>query len=326
MINKSFIYSFILMLLISFLYPKLIFALPSENEADKRAGHSDLTEMSSKIKQKVNDADFNRSIGSNITIMQESNVSEDDAVGGGLKGARHFYRSDGTGYLGFFQTAKDRASDLYNSIMKYYCTYENYTDADAWNDFGSPLHLLQDMSSSAHSLDVSHIAGDYYEQYVQDNWELWSDTTIIGYDLSGETPIAILGPLPDEGKIKKPSGEYYSGLKEYLEDLMSDDPEDPNDPYMPYSSDDYQFSGIDTYMESLARTSRGYNAYDPNVYYESMPYEEIRNSAETLLPMAMLYGAGFIDTLWDDMQHADSGGMICKVTPQNITNLPGKQL
>ena len=112
-----------------------VFALPAESVP----GNNDLARMSSEIKY-----DLGGSLRDEM-----NNMSEDDLLVNHLKGAGHFY---GFGYLGHFQSAKDRAKEPFTDAMENYRIEEI---APGWNqksleEIGYILHLLEDMINHSH--------------------------------------------------------------------------------------------------------------------------------------------------------------------------------
>ncbi|NWF51912.1 MAG: hypothetical protein HXY47_02400, partial [Nitrospirae bacterium] len=220
-----------------------------------------------------------------------ANVSEDNLFGSGLSGAKHFYDPvSGSGWLGIFQNAKDRANDFYKSGIKKYCDKNN--KKAAWEKFGHALHLLQDMAVPAHTNNVTHIfPPDSFEKYVAENWDVWSKDT------------------PDEGKIIKghdSSGNpiYYNGLKDFLENYIKE---------FPYNKSVYQLSNPSEYINTLSKISHDLpvdkrNKILINNLEKEISWEDRRKNAEILLPLALMYGAGLINTFWADVTDEKGGG------------------
>ena len=155
------------------------YSLPSSTNA----GHSDLARMSAKIKHELSQKGDSRlsdaidGIFGNLDQMQKSfsaaDVSEDNPAS---NGTLHFYDpATGLGYLGMPFNAKDRAGEFYRSSITDYCVgqYENDNKSakKAWDELGTAEHLLQDMTTPAHTRNLSHITGDSYEAYVARNWD-----------------------------------------------------------------------------------------------------------------------------------------------------------
>lgn len=204
-----------------------ISALPSENNA----GHADISDLSNDIKKQahVNDKNFLNKVVPFKDTIRNADMNEDRPQ---VNGALHFYDpTTGEGYLGIFPNARDRANDFFNSGIDAYCNSNNRTVA--WDKLGHALHLLQDMTTPAHTNDISHIEGDSFEDYVYRNWNHWDTEPVIlryEYDIMGNK-IPIYSPLPDDAKIIKNFDSngpvYYSGLKDYLDSYRINHPYDP---------------------------------------------------------------------------------------------------
>ena len=246
---------FLLILLFAIISAPFLFhidkshALPSNPDINNNAGHKGLAKMSIDIKETLPESQSNGLMQQLIKYYDTihiSNVSEDGAVG--MYGALHFYDpASGEGLLGIFPNAKDNAYDWYNQALSGYCFSKQNglpSKGGEWNAFGHVLHLMQDMTTPAHTNNNAHIsAADSYEKYVADNWDQWATSTL------------------DEGKIQKTdeigypvtdnnfSPVYYSGLKEYLEDYISK-------PYHKYYQSTYMFNGAESYFDYLARDSK----------------------------------------------------------------------
>lgn len=289
MLNRSLI-SFMQLFILLHFGINTVYALPS----DTKAGHSDLTAMSADIKRNLDESNKNgltEALGGNNSAsfnksLSAASVAEDDKLGGGLGGARHFYDpTTGKGYLDF-QNAKDRAAEMYKQAVLNGCIGGIQKDPNyskkAWDDFGHVLHLLQDMTAPAHTNDLSHITGDSYESYVDDNWDHWNENT------------------PDSGKIQKSDGTYYNGLKDFLQDY-------PNN--YPYNPAEFKLPDLSSYMDYLANQS--HDSYvDKSLGYTNSPltYSELCANAKKLLPSALMYGAGLINTFWDKVNPNKSSG------------------
>ena len=175
-------------------------ALPSESDA----GHLDLSNMSSDIKNSLTESKtnglrdamnhFSGGLDGFKQFISSADVSEDDPQ---IKGALHFYDpATGYGFLGLFPNARNRSHDFYRNAVINYCA--NHAYATAWDRLGHAMHLLQDMTTPAHTNNESHIfPPDTYEEYVRLNWDQWDSAT------------------PDEGKIIKEDGKGQRGCQAF---------------------------------------------------------------------------------------------------------------
>ncbi|MFH1702033.1 MAG: hypothetical protein ABIB41_01205, partial [Nitrospirota bacterium] len=303
-----------------------LFALPSDPDIEgKEAGHAGLTKMSIEIKRNLPESEKNGlrdamggeeedKIRAFKYFLSSANVSEDGFPG--LRGALHFYDpTTGKGYLGIFPSAKKIANDWYKLAIDDYCyaLQNGFSSKSAWADFGHVMHPLQDMTTPPHTNNVSHIVSDSYENYVRDNWDSWQTDAILGYEynpITGEYD-PIKGHLPDEAKIVKnydSNGNpiYYTGIKEFLETQVNK-----------YDPSKHQLSDISSYIDLLAQISHNSPVDKPKMLpelsKEQISWAERRQNAEKLLPLALLYGAGLINTFWKDISTPTGGiPIICK--------------
>jgi hypothetical protein len=128
----------------------------------------------------------------------------------------------------------------------------------------------------------------------------------VGYEYNKylDKDMPIYGPLPESAKIIKSLDAngpvYYTGLREYIETFMGND---ANDKPKYYSSETYQLKNIDAYFDKLALSSSQMpvdkSAVDRNI---PITWGQRRDNAEKLLPEALLYGAGLINTFWNQVQ------------------------
>lgn len=279
--NKPFInYVAILFFIVCLVFPLNIHAFPSDSTMKNKAGHADLSQMSSDIKSKVHkgEATFEKSFNEDSQkAKQNSNVSEDGASG--LLGFFHFYDPDnGNGYLGLATSAKDTARKWHKQALWDYCYAKknNLSSKGGWSDFGHAEHLMQDMLTPAHTNNVSHISGDSFEEYVKNNWDAWDPAT------------------PDEGKIPG-----YSGLKDFLGNYAKNNP---------YNPSEHQLNTIPEYFDKLAKESKNspvdkwtYDINSDTFTREDISWSQKRDNAKNLLPKAMMYGAGLINKFWKDV-------------------------
>jgi len=298
---------------------KVLFALPSGSPPRNIAGHWDLTQMSSDIKYALPESETNglKSVMDSFpggyegfkNFLSSANIFEDGPAG--LYGLFHFYDpTTGKGYQGIPYNAKNRANDLYQDAVYTYCEYLLNSSAyynpsalikNAWGRFGRASHPVQDMVVPAHSNLIPHIyPPDAFEKYVRDNWDRWHPDT------------------PNEGKIIKGHDSngnpiYYTGLKDYLENYLKRNPYNPG----------YQLNSVSEYINELAKKSRNYPVDDRDDPNGEISWEEKRKNAQDLLPLAMMYGAGLINTFWKDMNTSTSGGIpdVCKRPP--VQKSPG---
>ena len=141
----------------------------------------------------------------------------------------------GMGLWGIFPSAKSRALDLYNSAIQVQCFsiplgLVNANSTRPWELFAQAEHLMQDMTTPAHTTSaLDHAKGDSYEKYVEKNWLEWDKDT------------------PDEGKIINPqTGQPYTGLRDFVADTAN---------RQPYNSI-YQLGSVSEYFNRLATESQ----------------------------------------------------------------------
>jgi hypothetical protein len=281
-----------------------LYAFPSSPDIEnEEAGHAGLTKMSIDVKRNLPESETNGlenvmggknpvAIKAFKDFLSSANVSEDNLFGSGLSGARHFYDpTTGLGWLGIFQNAKDRANDFYKSGIKKYCDKKD--KMAAWEKLGHALHLLQDMAVPAHTNNATHISpADSFEKYVADNWDIWHKDT------------------PNEGKIIKGYDNnsnpiYYTGLKDFLQDYMKE---------IPYNKSVYQLNDPSEYVNTLATRSHNLPVDKRsrdliNNLEKEISWEEKSKNAEILLPLALMYSAGLINTFWADVTGEKAEGI-----------------
>src|SRR4030043_1373896 len=294
----------------------VLFALPD-------IAHEEITRMSTSIKRNLEESDANglkNAMGGNdektIKIFDDktssSNVSEDYPPNS-LLGAQHYYDPiTGLGMWGIFPSAKSRALDLYNSAMQVQCFsiplwLVNSNSTRPWELFAQAMHLMQDMTTPAHTIMADHADGDSFESYGRDNWKSWDPNT------------------PGEGKIINPqTGQPYTGLKDYLENYIKDNL---------YDSSRNQLNNVSEYMDKLSKESQSFPKdgikinTDPSgivTSIERVPitWEQKRRIAEEQLPKALMYGAGLINTFWKAHGDPSAPGTICIRVPEP-TSPPG---
>lgn len=214
----------------------LIFSVEKASSlpSDGVAGHNDWGGMTSKIKYDLGsdlrdeiDRVF-ENLGNFQDFISSDDVAEDDRIGGGMMGFRRFYDHIKRNGLPGFESAKDRAMDLYKSVVEDYCN-QGVGRAPGFKKTTNEklelmLHLLQDMPVLVHS-PIRPYGGEGFEEYVKDNWKRWQDEAVMRYDNDPniEELISTQGSLPDEGKsVKDPNGPaYYNRIEDYLDDSMS---------------------------------------------------------------------------------------------------------
>jgi len=293
---------------------KIIYALPD-------IAHKEITEMSSDIKYSLKESEDNglKSTMDNFPKgyeegfkkpLSSSNVSQDYPPNS-LYGAQHYYDPTADrGLYGIFPSAKTRANDLYKGALRVYCfsvPLGLVSPTRPWEVFAESLHLMQDMTTPAHTIMADHAFGDSFEDYVKENWGKWDKDT------------------PEKGKIINPkTGQPYTGLKDYVENYKNEHAYNSSD-----NSSDYQLSNISKYMDDLAKDSRNLPKDEIEIYtdpqgtvtmIEKVPltWEQKRRNAEEQLPKALMYGAGLINTFWRDYNSPSGAGTICIRVPEPV--------
>lgn len=197
----------------------------------------------------------------------------------------HFYNpKTGKGLKGFGRPAPERAKDYVTEIKKMAgCTlggFNNLSPASknkAYQYFGKSLHLLQDMAVPSHTQDDIHVSQKPFEKHVSEYWD------------------------------------QVVNSQSFKDNVTADK----------YLSGNYKFTDISQYWKSLAEISSAYPSdealyeyyRDPlsGVEWYKLNEEKLQKNIDALVPKAIMYSGGFIDSIYDYLTGQSGDPAKCQI-------------
>jgi sugar lactone lactonase YvrE len=178
----------------------------------------------------------------------------------------HFYNpKDGTGLKGVNTSATQKAKDYVTTIQGLLGCNSSGSSSDntkkANEYFGKALHLLQDMAVPSHTTDDAHPFNNHFEQYINDHWNEIVSSSNFKNTVTASN----------------------------------------------YLNNEYAFTDIESYMKTLADYSSKFPNEEALYHYTNdggyehyvLEEDKMKETANALVPEAIMASAAFIDAMYD---------------------------